>query len=284
MDAQNDSWIDLKSDIGLGFKKARSFCETPQGWEGLISTPTIVKYEYIVTVKIAEQLSRAERVVGVEVPFSTIRNCSGNEVRFSSLQSNKNIEDESLGFEAPRNWRRSFQAKRRKIAQTLMPYKFGKKDSKRVDVAIFDGENQRALAAIEIKLFRGSYSGFKEDIRRVSDLVAMRHELGLVFKGVATIFFQKKGGRSGEVLTLKQTARMERIKSEYAAKYPTLKFSLDTVCEGSDEPVIQQADPCNDVIEEVLKERVSYCGRAILVEIDPSQAASLGVQSWIEEK
>ena len=152
---------DVVSEIGQGVRGALTVSNQFLGIEGSTFANADIHPEYVTTVKIAEQLIGADRVVSLETQMKTLREQALRLARLNTL-----------------NDRPAFLT----IKSKLGGYTFGKKDSQRIDIYV-QGDTGRPLLIAEAKLGIRNLDGINKHIDRVVMLLDMFRDAGLMSDG-----------------------------------------------------------------------------------------------------
>ncbi len=146
--------------IGAGVSEALNTCRFFLGVETEIFENADIHPEYVTTVEVAKKLTGIDRYVSLETHMKHLRRHAGGMARMRNLQD-----------------RPFFQ----QVPDILRDYKFGKKDSRRVDIVVRPSAELRPpMLLAEAKLGVGNVTGIIEDIDRVMRLLEMYHRLRLL--------------------------------------------------------------------------------------------------------
>jgi hypothetical protein len=146
--------------IGDGVAEAFKTCRFFLGVETEAFENADIHPEYVTTVEVAKKLTGPDQYVSLETHMKHLRHQAGALARIGSLRDKE---------------------KRKKITEILGEYKFGAKDSQRIDIVVrpSSGDHPPLLVA-EAKLGVGNVSGILKDVDRVMRLLAMYQRLGLL--------------------------------------------------------------------------------------------------------
>lgn len=119
-----------------------------------------IRPEYVITVEVAKQLIGPDRQVKLEVQM-------------------KELRSQARGLSRSRQWRQNVTFA--SINKALEQYKFGRKDSQRLDIVVLREESFKPpFLLVEIKLGIKNLHGIKKDINRIVRLFEMYKELKLL--------------------------------------------------------------------------------------------------------
>lgn len=174
---------DIVDNIGSGVQAALKTNQLFLGIEQFEFENADIHPEYVTTVKIAENLTGPEVVVSLETHMKMLRR-------------------QAIGIIRLNNWRD--KDRRAEIEKRISRYKFGKKDSQRLDVLVkpADPLSPPHLMA-EAKLGVHNLSGVLEDIDRIVKLLCMYEEAGVLGKHAvygAVVFHLMQEGVSAKDL------------------------------------------------------------------------------------
>lgn len=249
-------WDEVKDALCKGFSAARKFNEVALGIELSDFRHGVVGTEYVATVEIARRLFfPIERCVAIELPAKQIRKAiHGSQ---NSIALNLRIRDRKQG-----------NKEIMRLKTVAENYKFGKKDSQRVDIAVLDQDARMPKVVIEIKIHNGSYDRFENDIKRTAKLVQMYSELAKPnshdFFGVASIYHQKIGEdfSSGSANMSILTNRINDMVSSVSLEFPALDIRLETVCSG-EEPI--RVSDKGEPEEALTRDKMGYIVLAVVI-------------------
>ena len=184
----------LVERIGAGVSEALNTCRFFLGMETAEFENADVHPEYVTTVEVAKKLTGIERYVSLETHMKHLRRQAGGLARM------RNLKDRSFVKQIP---------------SILSDYKFGKKDSRRVDIVVrSSAELQPPLLLAEAKLGVGNVPGIIEDICRIMRLLEMYHRLKLLDDHPvygAVLFHSAVEGGASESAELKAQALLATI-------------------------------------------------------------------------
>jgi hypothetical protein len=164
--------------IGAGVAEAFKTCRFFLGVETEAFENADIHPEYITTVEVAKKLTGIDRFVSLETHMKDLRHEAGKLARMRSLKSQKPWQS---------------------IADILGQYKFGTKDSSRLDIVVRpSSEDQPPFLLAEAKLGVGNVSGIIKDIDRVMRLLVMYQRLDLLDQNPvygAVLFHSTRQGR-----------------------------------------------------------------------------------------
>lgn len=149
---------DVVDKIGAGVRAAWKTNQLFLGIEGYEFENADIHPEYVTTVKIAENLTGPDVVVSLETHMKMLRR------QAIGIGYQNNSTDKEY---------------RAKIEKQISRYKFGKKDSQRLDVLVMPGDGlSPPYLMAEAKLGAHNLSGVREDINRIAKLLCMYEESG----------------------------------------------------------------------------------------------------------
>lgn len=116
--------------------------------------------EYVITVEVAKRLAALDRRVSLETHMKELRRAAGGMAKLRSRSSGATLTD---------------------IEDILARYRFGKKDSQRLDILVRSSDGLLPpLLIAEAKLGVKNASGVIQDIDRVATLFSMYNDLQLL--------------------------------------------------------------------------------------------------------
>jgi len=146
--------------IGMGVAEAFATCKFFLGLETEAFENADIHPEYVTTVEVAKKLTDWDRYVSLETHMKDLRGQAGRLARMRSIGN-------------PQAWKM--------ITDTLGQYKFGVKDSWRIDIMVRPSDEQKPpLLLAEAKLGVGKVRGIIQDIDRIMQLLRMYHQLKLL--------------------------------------------------------------------------------------------------------
>ena len=146
--------------IGLGVAEAFKTCCFFLGVETEAFENADIHPEYVTTVEVAKKLTGIDRYVSLETHMKDLRHQARGLARMLNLGDRE---------------------KHKQIADVLAEFKFGGKDSCRIDVVVRSSDPQHPpLLLAEAKLGVGNVQGIIRDIDRVLRLLAMYDRLELL--------------------------------------------------------------------------------------------------------
>ncbi len=167
--------------IGNGVAQALSTNQLFLGVEEDASKNADIHPEYVITVEVAKKLTAPDRIVSLETHMKELRR-------------------HARGLA----WVRSGRAKTAlpELDSVLARYRFGKKDSQRIDILVRPSDSQcPPLLIAEAKLGVGNLPGVIQDIERVVRLLTMYSDVGLLgshdIYGAVLFHFMEEGNDSG---------------------------------------------------------------------------------------
>jgi hypothetical protein len=258
-------WDEVKSALSEGFSAARKFSEQALGADLSNYEHGIVGIEYVATVKVAEYLMGFDRSVFIEKQCRDLRHSVVGVRRLKAMFSVL-----SSGVEQRSVLTQSRESELLQIKEIAGRYKFGKKDTKRIDIVVLDDEGRLPRVAIEIKIHNGSFGRFEEDVRRISELVQMCADLKVAevekFFGVASIYLQEVGSGVSTIASKSFDDRLDSIIDDVSICYPSVFIERCEVCEG-EEPIRtnHSADYNRSDENELLRDRMGYRALALVV-------------------
>lgn len=194
--------------IGAGVAEAFKTCRFFLGVETEAFENADIHPEYVTTVEVAKQLTGVDRYVSLETHMKDLRVEAGKLARMRNLRNRQ-------------AWS--------KIANVLEQYRFGKKDSFRVDIVVRPSAgDQPPLLLAEAKLGVGNVAGIIKDIDRVMRLLMMYQQLELLNENPvygAVLFHSAKQGGEDDAAALaaqKLLATVDSYLSSLKAKHPWL--------------------------------------------------------------
>jgi hypothetical protein len=175
MDAQ-----EIAKAIGEGVAKALSTNQFFLGIEEDAFKNADIHPEYVTTVEVAKKLTAPDRVVSLETHMKELRQHA------RSLAWMRNRNEVALAG----------------IDSTLSRYRFGKKDSQRLDILVRRSDTlEPPLLIAEAKLGIDNLSGVIQDIDRVVRLFTMYNDLQLLnghnIYGAVLFHFMEEGNDTG---------------------------------------------------------------------------------------
>ena len=203
---------DIVDRIGKGVQAALKTNQLFLGIEQFEFENADIHPEYVTTVKIAENLTAPEVIVSLETHMKMLRHQAIRIVRLN------NVRDKDICA---------------KIEKRVSRYKFGKKDSQRLDVLVkpADAGAPPHLMA-EAKLGIRNLAGVLEDINRVLKLLCMYQEAHCLEKHNvygAVVFHLMQEGASAEELKSRADNFLIGISahlSDISSKHNWLKSKL----------------------------------------------------------
>lgn len=148
------------SRIGAGVSEALNTCRFFLGIETETFENADIHPEYVTTVEVAKKLTGVDRHVSLETHMKELRRQAGGLARLRSTNDRQRWVE---------------------IAELLKEYKFGEKDSRRLDIVVRpSSEDRPPLLLAEAKLGISNVAGVIQDIDRVTCLLTMYHRLGLL--------------------------------------------------------------------------------------------------------
>jgi len=178
MDAQ-----EIVKAIGEGVAQALSTSQLFLGVEEDAFKNADIHPEYVTTVEVAKKLTAPDRVVSLETHMKEIR----RHARSLACVHNRMNKETLPGIDA-----------------TLARYRFGKKDSQRLDILVRSSEIQRPpLLLAEAKLGIENLPGVIQDIDRVVRLLTMYSDLKLpdlnTIYGAVLFHFMEEENDTGDL-------------------------------------------------------------------------------------
>lgn len=205
---ENDA-IHFAKCIGAGVAEAFRTCRFFLGVETEVFENADIHPEYITTVEVAKKLTGVDRFVSLETHMKDLRHEAGKLARMRSLKKTQ-----------------SWPA----IAGILSQFKFGTKDSSRIDIVVRpSSEDQPPLLLAEAKLGVGNVAGIIQDIDRVMRLLVMYHQLDLLDQnpvyGAVLFHSTKQGGdaNSAALAAQRLLTTIESYLSSLKVEHPWLK-------------------------------------------------------------
>jgi len=167
-------------NIGAGVAEAFKTCRFFLGVETESFENADIHPEYVTTVEVAKKLTGIDRYVSLETHMRDLRHQASGLARMRSLKDT---------------------ARWPEIAKIAGEYKFGAKDSCRIDIVVRpSATDQPPLLLAEAKLGVGNVSGIIQDIDRVMRLLTMYQRLGLLDQhpvyGAVLFHSAKEGGEA----------------------------------------------------------------------------------------
>ena len=150
---------DVVNHIGKGVRCA---LETNRLFLGIEKSETEnagIHPEYVATVKVAENLIDARYIVSLEARMRDIRTNAIGLVRLRNLRCRK---------------------VRERILAAMGEFKFGKKDSRRLDILVRSEGDSPPILFAEVKLGVRNVAGILKDIERIFRLLDMHHQAELM--------------------------------------------------------------------------------------------------------
>jgi len=194
--------------IGAGVAEAFDTCRFFLGVETETFENADIHPEYVTTVEVAKKLTRVDRYVSLETHMKDLRRQAGGLARLRSMNDRKRWAE---------------------IADLLKEYRFGEKDSRRIDIVVRpSSEDRPPLLLAEAKLGISNVAGVIQDIDRVTCLLTMYHRLGLLDRYQiygAILFHSAKEGGGEEAAALaaqKLLTTVEAHLSSVRETYPWL--------------------------------------------------------------
>lgn len=191
--------------IGKGVANALNTNELFMGIEASTFENTDIHPEYITTVEVAKNLVAIDRRVSLEALMRKLR----TQAKFLALINEISNPDA-----------------RRKIEGKLKKYKFGKKDSYRLDILVQrDDTNTLPLLIAEAKLGSRNLKGITQDVKRIMRIFDMYNELNLLARQSmygAVVFHTMEEGNGTGVAGHKATSLLNEI-NKYLSKEKTAR-------------------------------------------------------------
>ena len=174
---------DIVSRVGAGVQAALKTNQLFLGIEQFEFENADIHPEYVTTVKVSEHLTDPEHVVSLETHMKTLRAQALFLVR---IRNNKPPE------------------KRREIEGLIRSYKFGKKDSQRLDILVRTADKSSLpLLLVEAKLGIHNLPGVIEDVDRVVKLLFMYDDAALLsdnpIYGAIVFHLMQEGGAADDL-------------------------------------------------------------------------------------
>lgn len=195
--------------IGAGVAEAFRTCRFFLGVETEAFENAGIHPEYVTTVEVAKKLTGIDRFVSLETHMKDLRQEAGKLARLRSLGK-------------PQSWAT--------ISSTLGQYKFGCKDSARIDIVVRpSSEDQPPFLLAEAKLGVGNVAGIVKDIDRVMRLLVMYHQLDLLNQnpvyGAVLFHSTQQGGDADSAALAAQRllATVDSYLSSLKVEHPWLK-------------------------------------------------------------
>lgn len=240
--------------IGAGVQAALKTNQLFLGVEQFEFENADIHPEYVTTVKVAEKLTGPDFVVSLETHMKTLRRQAIGIARIKNMKDNDH-RDEIVG--------------------RLSRYKFGKKDSQRLDVLVRSADTGAPPHLMaEAKLGVHNLPGLLKDIDRIVKLLSMYEEAGAfdghsIYGAVVFHLMREKVDANG----LKTHAQnfltgISAHLSDLSSKYTWLNYQADllTSCQVSEGVSGYQEYHDDGTIEEVFsKEQFAFMPGLILL-------------------
>ncbi len=206
---QNDADYFVRC-IGEGVANAFETCRLFLGIETETFENADIHPEYVTTVEVAKKLTGVDRYVSLETHMKHLRHQACRAARLKNLNKKDFWEE---------------------IPQILKGYRFGKKDSQRIDIVVRPSDEERPpLLLAEAKLGVGNAQGIIQDVNRVMQLLTMYQRLKLLenqnpIYGAVLFHSAKEGGDDTAANTAAQglltivNAHISSLKKEYQWLY-----------------------------------------------------------------
>lgn len=170
--------------IGAGVAEAFQTCRFFLGVETESFENAHIHPEYVVTVEVAKKLTGVDRYVSLETHMKDVRRQAGAVARMRSIQD---------------------KGKWKEIDNILREYRFGSKDSQRIDIVVRPSDQLLPpLLLAEAKLGVGNVAGIVQDIDRIMGLLVMHHRLKLLDRSPvygAVLFHSAREGGEKDAAT-----------------------------------------------------------------------------------
>lgn len=196
---------DVVDKIGRGVGNALKTSQLFLGVEQIEFENANIHPEYLTTVKVAESLTGPSVVVSLETHM-------------------KHIRDNALAICRLRNWKSQIRVSQ--IAAELKEYRFGKKDSERLDILVRPSDDLLPPHLfVEAKLGMRDVGAVKTDVHRILKLLCMYENTGEFQKdaiyGAVVFHLMKEGADAIELQT-----KANEFLAELQAYFLTLQAKL----------------------------------------------------------
>lgn len=184
--------------VGAGVHEALHASQLFLGVEQFAFENADIHPEYLTTVKVAEQLTGPSRFVSLETHMKVLRKQARARARFKVLGNSSALAA---------------------IDHALLPFKFGKKDSRRLDILVRGADfGSPPILILEAKLGVDNLNGVIGDVDRIIRLFDMLEVVGLLDASLygAAIFHLMEDGASTATLTTKAAALIAGVNSHLA--------------------------------------------------------------------
>jgi len=174
--------------IGEGVAEAFKTCRFFLGVETEAFENADIHPEYVTTVEVAKKLTGIDRYVSLETHMKDLRRQAGKLARMRSMRDRE-------------SWKTA--------ADILEQYKFGAKDSYRIDIVVRpSADDKPPILLAEAKLGVGNVAGIIKDIDRVMRLLIMYHQLRLLDQnpvyGAVIFHSAREGGENDAAVVAAQ--------------------------------------------------------------------------------
>lgn len=185
---------EIVCSIGAGVKSALRASELFLGIERIDYEFPEIRPEYLATVKIAENLTGPSVFVTIEAHLKHLRRHAIGLSRLRNLTNRDTLKS---------------------VEERLKSYKFGKKDSERLDILVqMSDDLHPPVLFVEVKLSIKSFNGLKKDVDRVLRLLEMYMDSGLLNGDCiygAVVFHATQQGAGIDELNTKAKRYLDRI-------------------------------------------------------------------------
>lgn len=203
--------LEIVQSVGIGVNKALYASQLFLGVEQFAFENADIHPEYLTTVKVAEQLTGPSRVVSLETHMKDLRkqarvrarvNCKGNKAAIAAVDA------------------------------ALLPFQFGKKDSRRLDVLVRQSDfGSPPLLILEAKLGVDNLHGVVRDVDRIIRLFDMLEVVGLLDASLygAAVFHLMEDGATTATPSAKAATLMAGVNAHLAVQKlarPWLNFKV----------------------------------------------------------
>lgn len=210
--------------------------------------------EYVTTVEVAKKLTAPDRQVSLEAHMKELR----KQARFISQFARKGQKPNMAAIDT-----------------ALVNYKFGKKDSERLDILVRPSDPlEMPMLFAEAKLGARSFAGITKDVNRVVRLLSMFNDLNLLHSAdvyAAVVFHSMDEGHDGGGATVSAqtmvSAVQDYLETITAAK-PWLHSKVGLLTQGAQiQPLVGYVEHYDDeTIESVFaKESFAFAPGMVLL-------------------
>jgi len=195
MDAQ-----DIVNSIGAGVARALDTNRLFLGVEVDAFQNADIHPEYVTTVEVAKELTGPDRQISLEAHMKELRRQARAQAWLKEGGTASDMQ---------------------RVVAKLAPFKFGKKDSRRLDILVRQSDTlQPPLLMVEAKLGVRNLAGVKEDIDRLVRLFDMYETVGLLtdhkIYGAAVFHSMEEGNDTG-VAGVRAQALLQGVRSHLAS-------------------------------------------------------------------